>query len=115
MLPSGGVLTSQSSISIHVNKPPSPGKFSVRPIPADDKYYLSLERWVDVDLPLSYEYGIISASSQYVPIRSRSELSYAISLLPVGLDDSSLELDCVGVIYDFLLANSTSNRHERCL
>ena len=54
-----------SSISIEVNKAPSPGSFSISHSAGEElstSFMMSCSRWVDDDMPLTYAFGYVSAS-----------------------------------------------------
>ena len=104
--------TSSSSISIEVNKAPTPGILSISPISGEElstMFVFSCSRWVDEDLPLTYVFGYLSSSGQQVMLRSRSETAYSSSMLPAGQKtSSSTKQVLVGIsqVYDSYLASS---------
>ena len=114
VLPVPGV-SSISKISVTINSPPSLGSMSVSPSSGEELttlFMLSSNRWIDEDLPLTYEFGYVSTSGQTISLRSRSESAYCSSTLPAGTsttqpDGSSKHiLISVAKVYDSYLAIS---------
>jgi hypothetical protein len=99
-----------STITINVNSPPTPGSFSVQPKSGReivDSFTFLCNQWIDVNLPLSYQFSYLSLSGMKIVIRSSSIVSYGSSKLPGG-NSRNGTVFCFADIYDSLAANSTA-------
>jgi sugar lactone lactonase YvrE len=105
-----GNIQTTSFISIAVNAPPSLGSFVVSPLVGSaylETFHLTCNRWIDSDLPLSYQFSYLSQTSLTLITKSVTPLSYAATVLPEGLNENSKKVGCQADIYDSLNANST--------
>eukprot|EP01031_Cornospumella_fuschlensis_P028622 gene28623-34552_t len=118
-LQSPGV-SSSSSINIFVNSPPRPGFFLVSPEEEVELTYLfsfSCSRWVDDDLPLTYQFGFIAptAGGSEVVLRSKMLVSFADLALSAGLASRNFTVNCFAQVFDSLQSNATSFAAVRVL
>jgi hypothetical protein len=103
--------SSRSSIAVTTNGPPLPGTFAVTPviggIEMSDPFTFSANSWSDPDLPLTYQFGFLSASSgDELAVRGRSEVAYATSTLPAGSAAAGYAVTCTVSVFDSLGAAS---------
>eukprot|EP01038_Epipyxis_sp_PR26KG_P010901 gene10901-14632_t len=109
---SGG-FTSISNFIVSVNAPPSHGRFEVNPttgVEFVDIFFFSAFYWYDENLPISYEFGLLSNVKNYVILRSKSELTYTSLKLASGLDGEDFKVLCMAQLYDSLGANSSAEQ-----
>jgi hypothetical protein len=102
-----------NTISVSVNAPPSPGRFSMSPLSGReviDPFTWTCSRWTGADLPLSYQFSYVSSSGNSVVIQSLSSLTMATAGLPAGSPSNSGMVLCVADVFDNLRANSTITR-----
>lgn len=100
-------MTITNSILIQTNSPPVPGQFQIFPIvgvPLETSFSLLASKWVDSDLPMSYQFGFYTSLSQGVVMRSRMELAYTSGLLPAGNGENS-SLSCFVQVFDVMDAS----------
>jgi hypothetical protein len=74
-----------SYINIVVNLSPNPGFFKVDPMSGfelEEYFTLTSYQWTDSDLPLSFQFGYISALEKIIVMRTRAELSFVKTYLP---------------------------------
>ena len=80
-------------------------------------FVMSTSLCVDEDLPLSYQFGYFDRLSSsdstidedvMVVLRSKMELSYTSSILPLGFLGSHFSLSCVARVFDALESSSKS-------
>jgi hypothetical protein len=79
--------SSVASLQFSLNSPPRPGNFFATPpdgVALLTIFRLSASQWMDSDLPLTYQFSYQSGGKT-LPLRSRSELSYFSTILPVGV------------------------------
>jgi len=106
------VLTASSSVSLIINSSPKPGKFSVSPSSGTelkDIFLFNTELWMDVDLPLYYQFEYLSSTESIIVLHSRSIVSFGRSQLPAGLDFTNNELITTAQIFDELNANTSAS------
>ena len=101
---------SSSSITVTTNGPPLPGVFVVNPtsgVELSQIFTFSASLWSDGDLPLSYQFGFVTASNGLVLVaQGRSEASYATTTLAAGPSTVGYAVTCRGQIFDSLNAAS---------
>ena len=106
---------SSTSIIVKTNGAPYGGSYVADPssegIELSTTFLLSASMWMDEDLPLTYQFGFYSGSSsgQELVIRSKSELNYATTTLPAGLESNGYALNVTLKVYDSYSA-SISNK-----
>jgi len=108
-----------SSITVLTNSPPRAGEFIVDPIDGveiKDIFSMSSPFWVDDDLPLSYEFLYhfntnTSGSTNAQILRSRSQLSNAMTYLSANSKSSATVVVIVGNVYDSIDAYTSSSAH----
>ena len=96
-------------VTIVTNAPPRPGVFAVSPLTGEElktAFTFSSVQWIDSQLPLSYQYGYISSSSNHITLQSRSIATFGSSQLPAG-SDSKGTLYSFAQVFDSLDANTT--------
>lgn len=72
-------------------------------------FALSATQWSDSNLPLSFIFGYITASSSLITLQSRAATAYAISQLPAGEESGSGSTVVVfAQVLDSLDCNSTA-------
>ena len=98
--------TTQASIAVLVNTPPSSGFFSVDPTSTalQTQFVFSTWKWSDDDLPLSYEFSYTNPSTSALSVvRGRSEAAFGSSPLPGG------SILCVARAFDSYNAFTSSS------
>jgi hypothetical protein len=106
--------SSSSSIVITTNSPPSPGQYDISPtqggVMLQTLFSFVASHWEDDDLPISYEFSYQSLSSgdTYLVFRSRMEVSFTSSTLPMGRNDGSNLLTTRVSVFDSLDGRSRS-------
>ena len=101
----------ESSVSVMINSPPTPGAFYVDPVEGEElivPFHFIATQWVDSDLPISYQFGYWSTAGVRVVLKSRSEVSFSSSLLTAGRKEDSYRVACFAQIFDSLNANISS-------
>lgn len=111
---------SSASISVFVNSPPRPGIFLVSPEEEVELTYLfsfSCARWLDEDLPLTYQFGFVTpgASGSEVVLRSKLLSSFANLALSAGLASQNYTVICFAQVFDSFQSNATSFATVRVL
>jgi hypothetical protein len=103
-----------SSLTIATNSPPGQCALNIFPDSGkmlDTKFFMS-SSGVDDDLPLSYQFGYSSISAandvarEMVVLRSKLELSFALTTLPSGSAESNYSLECLSRVFDALDSSS---------
>mmetsp|Transcript_3810 Transcript_3810/g.5408 ORF Transcript_3810/g.5408 Transcript_3810/m.5408 type:complete len:1330 (-) Transcript_3810:11-4000(-) len=106
-------VVASSSVSVIINSSPKPGTFSVSPsvgTELKDMFLFNAELWMDVDLPLYYQFAYVSSTTEsLVVLQSRSVVSYGRSQLPAGLDSNNNEVMIAAQIFDELNANTSAS------
>ena len=109
--------TSEAIIMVSTNGPPTRGLFSVTPsdgVELLSVFTLSAPSWVDIDLPLTFEFGLDSGTdSLRLVLHSRSLVSYASSTLPAGTSGRDYRADCYAKVFDSLNAFTESTQKVR--
>jgi hypothetical protein len=103
--------SSDSSISVLVNAPPRPGMFEIRPdsgIELKQSFSFVCSRWLDDDLPLSYQFGFVTTNGEQMVLRSRLQTSYADLVLPAGSVVDNFFLSGLVQVYDSLNGNNSA-------
>jgi hypothetical protein len=97
-----------SQIEVTTNGPPLPGAFTVYPevgVEITTLFALQASSWSDADLPLSYQFGFVSATSdEAMVLQGRSEAATAASRLASGGEERRNEVQCFAQIFDGLSA-----------
>jgi hypothetical protein len=97
-----------SQIEVTTNGPPLPGAFTVDPevgVEITTLFSLQASSWSDADLPLSYQFGFVSATSdEAMVLQGRSEAATAASRLAGGREERRYEVQCFAQIFDGLNA-----------
>jgi hypothetical protein len=105
-------VTAALSIAIEVNRPPQPGNCDVYPkegFGLTDIYSFSCSNWVDVDLPILYEFSYRTESGTNLVVKSASKTSFRDLVLPMGSKDSNYSVLCLAdIIDDFNAVSSMS-------
>lgn len=105
-----------SQISVSTNAPPTPGYFSVAPSAGVELLTLfsfSASVWLDDDVPLQYQVGIITFGTTFVALTDKSEVSSVTSLLPAGSSMARNIVDCVLYVFDSYGANTFTSQGVR--
>ena len=102
-----------ASITIVTNGPPTPGNFFVVPMQGFEMstpFSLIANDWADPDLPLSYEFGVVSHFSIFISLGELSQDNEVNTILPaVANNNDVLRRTFLAVhVYDSLGANSSS-------
>ena len=113
-------LLSSSQISVPINKPPSSGSISITPLTGynlNTSFTALTFDWVEdaSDLPLTYDFRYqVPTSSSMTTVslyfQSRSSLSSAKTLLPLGYPSQNYSVAVLVTAYDVLLASATTSR-----
>jgi len=99
-----------ASTVVLTNGAPIRGSFSARPeygVAWTDIFTLSAWGWFDEDLPLYYLFSYVSPTGAALAVQSRSDKTFAESMLPLGSSVYNDSLWCRVDVYDFYLANTT--------
>lgn len=100
------------SIAIEVNRLPQPGNCDVYPkegFGLTDIYLFSCSNWVDVDLPILYEFSYRTESGTNLVVKSASKTSFRDLVLPMGSKGSNYSVLCLAdIIDDFNAVSSMS-------
>jgi hypothetical protein len=105
-----------STVSLELNSGPTPGLFSVSPgsgIEVETTFTLTATGWTDDNLPLTFEYGFISASGTFQVIRPQSQTTFIETFLPRGDVLNNYTLATIIFIFDSFDANSTVTNNVR--
>jgi sugar lactone lactonase YvrE len=97
-------------ITVAVNTPPSSGKFEVSPSSGTaylEFFVLTCSKWIDLDLPLSYQFSFLSLTGRTLITKSLTPLSYFSTVLPEGLRENGQFVTCQADVYDSLYANTS--------
>ena len=99
-----------ASVLVSTNAPPLHGVFSVTPTFGQELKTVFLfltTQWVDVDLPLEYQFGYFDLSSAAnLVIQEKSPLNMSSSTLPSGQQSNSYSLVCILQVFDSVSASS---------
>jgi hypothetical protein len=71
-------------------------------------FQLMSTQWIDIDLPVTYQFGFTSPSGVMLIVQLRSELSYTTSQFPAGASDLNYQLTAVLTVLDALSASVTN-------
>eukprot|EP01034_Spumella_vulgaris_P038536 gene38536-47586_t len=108
-IPSESTVT-VATVQVIVNAPPKLGAFSVDPPTGTElttPFTFSASQWQDPQLPLKYQFGIISLSGAFTVMNSLSALTYGTSYLTAGSDTDGNKVTCVAMIFDAMAANTS--------
>ena len=109
----GSTVVSSSALTLIVNSPPSGGLLDIDPSRGIELWtYFALEAkyWVDADLPLAYQFVFLAPSNgAMLSVQSKSEISHATTLLPVGNVNQNYSLTVVVCAYDAVGASSNAS------
>ena len=98
-----------SSISVKVNSPPEPGSFAVSPstgVSMEDVFVFSASNWQSEQLPLAFEYGLLSSTNNFLRLKSASQANFFSTKLAAGIDTYGYVITCAVVISDVLSAST---------
>lgn len=105
--------STSATIQIYANLAPQPGLFTIQPpegYAMDTSFFFVAQSWSDDDnFPISYEFGYISSSGQYLTVQSKSPLSYGTTLLPPGSVGSRYYIGGRVRVYDVYDAQNTAD------
>ncbi len=100
-----------SAIQIFTNMAPMPGNLKIVPnsgLELREVFLFYATGWYSEELPLLFKFGFFANGlSQFLPITSYSEISYASSILPSGNVHNSNELSCAVWVLDSMGSNSS--------
>ena len=99
-----------SSITLHSNSPPIPGRFTILPIEGIEIatiFTFTATGWFDEDLPMVYQFSYLSNSGIVSFLNSLSESTYLKSNLPSGNLNSTYTLSCQVYVSDSIGAIDT--------
>ena len=102
--------SSSAAITISTNGPPLGGVLTVLPpdgFMLETVFQMLTTRWVDDDMPLTYEFGYYAVGGTLMVLQSQSLKSYTTSTLPAGKDTAGFKVSTVVQVFDSLSANST--------
>jgi hypothetical protein len=104
-------LKSYAAVTVVTNSPPTPGSCEITPNSGTalaTSFVFVASSWVDSDLPVRYEFGFFSPSSNAILIvQSRSQASSGKSLLPAGASSAKNNITGLFIIFDGLGASIT--------
>ena len=73
-------------------------------------FLFSTYSWYDEDLPLQYEFSFLDYSNNInMTLKSKSELSYSLSILPSGLEINNYNIICNVRVFDNYDSDSIIN------
>ncbi|CAN0189581.1 unnamed protein product, partial [Ectocarpus fasciculatus] len=104
---------SSSALTVSTNGAPVPGLILAHPSEGQSmltEFTISADQWYDEEFPLLYEFGYsVSAVDDvaYLSFRAKAELTYAATLLPVGLSGNDNVVFVRVQVFDFLQASSS--------
>ena len=106
---------SYSSIEITINTPPIVGKIEIDPtsgVEMDTRFLVEASRWVDDDMPLSYQFGYENPKdSSILIVRGRAEIAFADTTLPSGGASRDNKVLCTVKVFDFLNAFTVGSEY----
>jgi len=101
---------SSTSIVVETGGPPLPGVFAVTPatggMELNTSFSFSTDLWSTDNTPLTYEFGFVSASGNFISLQARSEAADAVGGLPAGNPDDDYALTLRMWAYDSLNART---------
>lgn len=104
---------STADIFVLTNHPPVPGVFSVTP-PSGQAFVtpfsFSASIWSAMNMPISYQFGYLSISGEFLSLQQKSELSFATSLLPAGNSAANYAIQCQLRVFDSFSTLTTASR-----
>ena len=99
---------SSTAITVDVVGPPLAGTFAVAPsegLALKDVFVLSVARWQDTELPLTYSFGYITPRMTVASLHSRSDVAFfSTKLASVSYDDAASLVRCEATGYNILNA-----------
>jgi hypothetical protein len=110
-------LTAASAVTVRVNAPPTSGSFLVAPTAGTagvDVFTLSSRFWTDEDIPLTYQYGYVSAIG-LVALIAKTEFTFGRADLPAGGVGSNYTLVAYSKVFDTFSAAVTSGLEVQVL
>ena len=99
--------TVSASVSVTVNTAPSPGIFAITPnngTAMSTKFVFSADKWTDVDVPVTYEFGYVTKKGSVSVVRGRAENTFASTSLAAGDSSAGNILVCQLRVFDALNA-----------
>jgi hypothetical protein len=103
--------TSTAAVVVITNSPPAPGLCHALPLygmELSTTFKVAASAWMDVDVPLSYEFGFVGGSSQVsFIIQTKSMQTFARSILSSGSARANYSLTTTIQIWDSLDASVT--------
>ena len=97
-----------SSIEVTINTPPAVGRIVIDPstgIEMETRFLVEASRWVDTDMPLTYQFGYANPKDGSILIvRGRAEIAFAETTLPSGGVSRANLVSCTVKVFDFLNA-----------
>jgi hypothetical protein len=100
-----------ASVTLVMNSPPKSGRFIISPSSGyalEDIFLFTSYQWIDDDLPLFYQYGILSVSDRdkMIVLRSRLPTALAKLYLPSGSMVNNFTIPCFVRVFDSLDGNN---------
>jgi hypothetical protein len=98
-----------SAITVTTNGSPIPGDFTVSPLIGKelaDSFTFSASLWSDPDLPLTYQFGFISPTTDAnLVTHIRSGSTFGSTVLPAGYDVNQNYINCTSEVFDVFNAS----------
>jgi hypothetical protein len=105
---------SSSAVTVTTNGSPIPGEFSVNPSKGNElvtSFVFTASFWSDPDLPLTYQFGFISPSTDTnLVTQVRSAAISLSSFLPAGSDVNQNLINCSLQVFDVFNASKIISR-----
>jgi hypothetical protein len=105
---------SSSAITVTTNGAPIPGEFSVNPPQGNElvtSFIFTASFWSDPDLPLTYQFGFLSPTTDSTLVTQvRSASSASSSFLPAGSDVNQNHINCSLQVFDVFNSSKLVSR-----
>lgn len=102
-LDSDSYKTSSTEVTVSTSGPPVPGVVIISPLSGvelETVFSVSTDLWSSDIAPLSYEFGFLSTSGNFISLQSRSESVEYRGFLPAGAEANQHVLTVRVVVYD---------------
>jgi hypothetical protein len=102
---------SYASVDVSTNSPPTPGTYTVSPMSGIElltTFEMSARYWVDIDIPISYEFGFTSAATgETFVVQTKGLNAIATAFLAAGSASANYSLATSTQVFDSLGASTT--------
>jgi hypothetical protein len=104
---------SSSAITVTTNGEPIAGEFSVNPPQGNElvtSFIFTASFWSDPDLPLTYQFGFLSPTTDSLVTQVRSAATASSSFLPAGSDANQNYINCSLQVFDVFNSSKVVSR-----